>query len=536
MLLKDYIDRSALHYSDTVACISEASPVSKCTYAQLRERSYKLANALFSLDIRKGDKVAVLLNNRTEFIELYFGVTIIGGIVVPINYRLLPMEIGGIINHSGAKAIVSQEPYLERIESIRPVIPNIRTYIAVGEPKERRLWLDYETLIANSSDLDPKIDVDEDDLISLNYTSGTTGGRPKAAMTSHRNSIAQGNGHRAVVLREPGDIVLGYYPLWHTAINLYLEFVGAGNTQVLADFAPKDALELIEKYRPKDLFIPAAALTLLVNYPETEKYDISSIKRQCATGGGALPLSTLKKWFELCARDFEFILHAEAQTECCAIMTFIKITREMVPELEKQMEQLREKYGFWPAGVPVGKEGMYPIHVRLLDDEGKPVPRGVVGEFAHKGEATVRGYWNEPEVTAGVITPDGWFRSGDLGIRDENGQMFFVGRKKFVINSGGEVIYADEVEEALRMHPAVLEAAVIGIPHEKWGETPKAFVVLKPNIRTDEKELIDFTTKYIASYKKPTSIEFIRDEEMPRIASGKIAKAELKERQGKAFR
>jgi len=526
MILKDYVRRGALSYPDSIACICETSSLEDYTYAKLEDRTYRIANAFINLNIKKGDKVGVLLYNRTEFLELYFGITTAGGIVVPINYRLVPMEISGIVNHSGAIAIVSQEPFLEGIESIRPSIPNVRNYIAVDETDKKR-WLNYEEIIASSSNVDPEIDIDENDLISLNYTSGTTGGRPKAAMTTHRNSIGQGNGHRAVVHREPGDVIIGYYPLWHTAINLYLEYVGAGQTQVLADFSPKGACELIHKYKPKDLFIPAAALTVLVNFPEIEKYDISSIKRQCATGGGALPLATLRKWFNLCADDFEYLVHAEAQTECGSIMTSIKITRDSVDMLEKRMEGIREKYGFWPAGVPVGKEGMYPIEVRLVDDDDKPVPVGGTGEFVHRGECTVQGYWNEPELTEKAFTHDGWFKSGDLGIKDDDGQMFFVGRKKFLINSGGELIYADEIEEVLRMHPAVMEAAVIGVPDEKWGETPKAFCVLKPGMNCKANELIQFTTKYLASYKKPTIIEFIKDEELPRIASGKIAKTEL---------
>lgn len=530
MLIKDYVKRSALHYPDTIACICDESGLKDYTFAKLENRTYRIANALINIGIKKGDRVGVMLRNRTEFLELYFGITTAGGIVVPINTRLTPMEIAGILNHSGTVAIVGQEPFIQSIETIRAAIPNVRNFIAVGDTSYRR-WLNYENIIAQSRDTDPNIDIYDTDLISLNYTSGTTGGRPKAAMTTHRNSIAQGNGHRAIVYREPGEIILGYYPLWHTAINLYLEYVGAGQTQVLADFTPKGACELTKKYRPKDVFIPAAALTQWVNYPEFEKYDLSSIKRQCATGGGALPLATLRKWFKHCADDFEFIAHAEAQTECCSIMTQNKIYRDSIDMMERSMNELNKKYGFWPAGVPVGKEGMYPIQVRLADENGKTVPTGVVGEFVHRGDCTIQGYWNEPELTADSFTPDGWFKSGDLGIKDESGQMFFVGRRKFSINSGGEIIYADEIEEVLRMHPAIMEASVIGVPDEKWGETPKAFCVLKPGASCAADEVIEFTKKYLASYKKPTIIEFIRDEELPRLASGKVAKTELLRRE-----
>jgi len=529
MLLKDYVKRSALHYSDVTACICDISGLKDYTFAKLEDRTYRIANALINIGIKKGDRVGVMLTNRTEFLELYFGITTAGGTVVPINTRLTSVEIAGIINHSGTVAIVSQEPFIGRVETVRAAIPNVKNFIAVDDTNYRR-WLNYENIIAQSRDTDPSIDIDDTDLISLNYTSGTTGGRPKAAMTTHRNSIAQGNGHRAIVYREPGEIVLGFYPLWHTAINLYLEFVGAGQTQVLADFTPKRSCELIERYRPKDLFIPAAALTQLVNYSEFEKYDVSSIKRQCATGGGALPLATLRKWFKHCADDFEFITHAEAQTECCSIMTWKKIYRASIDMIESSMKKLSEKYGFWPAGVPVGKEGMYPIQVRLADDNGKTVPTGVVGEFVHRGDCTIHGYWNEPELTAQSFTHNGWFKSGDLGIKDESGEMFFVGRKKFAINSGGEIIYADEIEEVLRMHPAIMEACVIGVPDEKWGETPKAFCVLIPGANCAADELIEFTKQYLASYKKPTIVEFISDEELPRLASGKVAKAELRKK------
>jgi len=514
MLLRDILDRNARMYPNRTATVWGEI---RHTFQEFKERVNKLVNALMDLDCVKGDRVAVLLRNCSPYIELYFGIPKGGMVIVPINYRNRERELIHVLKDSGANTLIVGADYIDIIDSIREEIRGVKNFISVG----RRVngYLEYEELISGSSSEEQNVDVSEDDVVALIYTSGTTG-RAKGAMITQRNILTEVRNSHATIPLSDRDIGLNLFPFYHVGFVRCVTYMAMGATNICADFSPQVACELIEKEKVTQLAMSPAQVNLLVNYPDIGKYDLSSL-RKVICGGGHTSLQTLKKFFEVVSKDFEIFWVTFGLTEACACVCGKVVRREMLPEIERKMNAFK---GRKPSGVTVGTAYPY-CQVRIVNENGEDVPPWEVGEIIAKGDNVTKGYWRLPDATAETVR-NGWLYTGDMGLFTDDGEIFVVDRKKDMILSGDENIYPAEIEEVLHSHPAILEAAVIGVPDERWGETVKAVVVLKEGHYATEKDIIEFCKQRLASYKKPTSVDFVK--ELPRNPSGKVLKTELR--------
>lgn len=490
----------------------------RLTYAQFSERAAKLAGMLRELGVQPGDRVAYLSMNCHRLLEAYYGVLEAGAVLLPLNIRLNPQELAFILNDSGAKVLLFQEIFAPMVESFRNQLATVEKYVALDHvPKAG--WMvpqNYEQLLAAASGYQTDImQVDENALAELFYTSGTSA-NPKGVMLTHRNIYL--HALNVIIIFNTGSdtVELHTIPLFHAngwgvAHSLTL----AGGTHVMiSKFDPPEVFRLIEKERAQACSLVPTMATALVNCPERNKYDLSSLDR--ITLGGAAASPTLVREVEekigcICFSGYGL-------TETCPVLTTSQIKAGVDWPGDKRYEG-QARTGYALPGV----------EVRVVDAEDRDVPHdGVsVGEIIARGDGVMAGYWKQPEATSTVMR-NGWFHSGDMATIDENGYLLIVDRKKDIIVSGGENISSLEVEKALLTHPAVYEAAVIPVPDDRWGEVPKALIALKPGARLTEAELLAFCRGCLAHYKCPRSVEFM--DALPKTGTGKILKKELRKK------
>jgi long-chain acyl-CoA synthetase len=466
---------------------------SALTYAELDERSARVAGLLADLGVRAGDRVGIMLPNVLEFPVIYYGALRAGAVVVPMNPLLKAREVDYYIGDSGTSAIFAWRDVVGEASDgagqarLVPVVP--------GE---------FDGMLDARSPDNGVARREDDDTAVILYTSGTTG-RPKGAELTHAN-LARNAAVTAstLILLEPEDIVMGCLPLFHSfgqtcGLNAS---VGSGSSLTLIPrFDPGEALATIERDRVTVFEGVPTMYIALLNHQDRDTFDTSSL-RVCVSGGAALPVEVL--------RGFEaafgcVILEGYGLSETSPVASFNHPERERKPG---------------SIGTPV--EG---VEMRVVDAEGKDVPAGEVGEIAVRGHNVMKGYWRRPDATEEAI-PDGWFRTGDLARQDEEGCFFIVDRKKDLIIRGGYNVYPREVEEVLYEHPAVAEAAVIGIPHPTHGEEVGAAVVLKDGAEATPGELRAFVKDRIAAYKYPRHVWV--ETELPKTTTGKILRREVR--------
>lgn len=497
-----FLDRSKDIYPDKTSVIYERQRIS---FRELNTQSNRIGNALVSWGVRKGDRIGLLFHNSPEFVEIFLGAVKIGAICVPLNFRLVGRELDYIINNSGIRVLFLGEEYMEKISGIRKTLKNVEYYVVSGQsiPAPMQSFL---TFVDEATDEEPGVLVNEEDVATIVYTSGTTG-KPKGAVITHKNIIWCVVGYIIDKNVQTSDVALVVTPLFHVGglINL-LTNIFLGSTIVLhRQFDPAAVMEAIEK--EKITIIPTMAptmYTMLLQIPDLMHYDISSI-RAIMSGGATIPVETKKSIQKL-------FVNAKTQdtyglTESTAGATTLKFDYVI------------------SKASSVGKP-LFSIKAKVVTEKGEDVKPGEVGEIILSGPTVMKGYYNDPEATKDVIR-DGWLYSGDLGRVDEDGFIYVVDRKKDMIISGGENIYPREIEEILYTHPKILEAAVIGVPDKMWGESVKAVVVLKSGEEMSEKEVIEFCKTNLAGYKKPRSVNFISS--LPKTSSGKILKQTLRD-------
>ena len=504
---RKFPDKEALVYGET-----------RLTYKQFNARINKLANALVDLGIKKGGKVAILAFNCNQFMEAYFALAKIGGVAVPLNFRLHPEELKYIINNSDAEALIVGEAFVEIAKGIRNDLPQVKEYVAItAEPLEG--MLNYESWIAGYPDDEPLILVDEDDPAFIMYTAGTTG-RPKGAVITNKNEMVLWMLGAAFVFSEPGlpDMwnvrAFGAPPIFHLAsfgFCQFMFFLGATVILPVEVFNPAYIMETIEKEKINALVLVPAMTNFLLMLPDLDKYDTRSLQLW-GSSGAILPTETRKQIMKNFPNVRIFDLFG--MTEMSALVS------GLLPSQSKGRE------------ASVGKALPF-IEIRVVDDNDNDVPVGEVGEAIYRGPTVLKEYYKNPEATAEAMR-GGWFHSGDLVKRDEEGFLYVVDRKKDMINSGGENIYPAEIEAVLLKNPKIQESAVIGVHDVEWGESVKAIVVPKPGEELTEKEIIDFCKGHLASFKKPKSVDFI--DVLPRNAMGKVLKTVLREQYGKAVK
>jgi fatty-acyl-CoA synthase len=513
LLVNDFLRRAAKLYPNKTAIVDGDRTF---TYREYQERSNQLGHALMSLGIKKGDRVCILSPNSHYFLESYYGVTQVGAILVPLNYRLVASDHEYIINHAGVKAVLVDYEYTKVVDEIRPSLKSVEHWI-VADPRPARTtpdgWIDWDNFIANRpKTMTPHVEQDENDVTSINYTSGTTA-RPKGVMLTHRNVYINAYNFIAHLRIRHEDVELWTLPMFHAngwGGPFALTAMGATHV-VLRAVVASEIHRLIEENGVTFACMAPAVLSTILNYPDRAKHAIKTRPR--FTVAGAPPPAAFIEQLEK-ELGWEF-MQIYGLTETAPLLT---VSTPDYQNADGQDFQRRARAGVEVIGCDI----------EVLDDSGKPVPMDgtTIGEICARGNMILKGYWEQPEETARAIY-DGFFHSGDLAVWDKFGNVHIVDRKKDVIISGGENISSPEVEDALYKHPAVLECAVIGVPHEKWGETPKALIVLRSGMTATEQEILEFSRAHLAHFRCPTSVDFV--DSLPRTATGKLQKFVIRE-------
>ncbi len=496
-----------------IVCGSE-----RFTYAQFAQRASRLAGALREAGVQPGDRVAFLSTNCHRLLEAYYGVLEAGAVLLPLNIRLAPHELAYILDDAGAKVLFLETQFVAMADSFRPSVSTVQAYhLLDGAPEAA--WLsprNYEALLEGAAPHRADImAIDENALAELFYTSGTSA-NPKGVMLSHRNIYLHALQVCVAFHIEPDTVELHTIPLFHAngwGVAHFLTLLG-GRHVMLRRFATEEVFRLVEQERVHSFSVVPTMATALVNCPERQKYDLSSLRRVII--GGAASSPTL-------VREVEEKLHCQCfsgygLTETAPALTI----SPMKPGLDWQGEQRHIGQAMTGYAVPG-------VEIRVVDPNDQDVPRDgkSIGEIIARGDGVMQGYWHQPEATAEALR-GGWFHTGDMAVWKEDGYILIVDRKKDIIVSGGENISSLDLEKTLQAHPAVYETAVIPVPDPKWGEVPKALVVLKPGASATEAELLEFCRARIAHYKCPRSVEFL--ESLPKTGTGKILKKDLRKK------
>jgi fatty-acyl-CoA synthase len=520
----DFLKRALVAHSSKEAVVCGNT---RLTYGQFGERVNRWANAMRKLGVHKEDRVAMLSQNCHRVLEAFFGTPLLGSILMPLNFRLLPDDFEYILNHGGASVVIVEEGLTDLIDQIRARLETVKHFIVASDHPQPPTseWNDYETLLAEASpEPPPFIEIEENETSALLYTSGTTG-RPKGVMLTHRNLYINAINSICEFGVHERDVYLHTLAQFHcNGWGVGYAVTGMGGTHVIVKkFEPAAFFDLVAKEQVTFACMPPTMINMALN----QSIDAAMLERlprgmRVGTAGSAPPLATIQGAQE----KFGWrVIQIYGLTETAPFMTVSKVKPTMDDLPEDQKLRVQAKTGYPMIGVDI----------RVIDDEGRDVKpdSGEVGEVITRANVVMKGYWRQPEATDAVIV-DGWFHTGDRAMFDSEGFIEVCDRKKDLIISGGENISSIEVEGLLYKHAAVLEAAVVAAPDERWGEVPYAIVVLKPGAAAAESELIDFCRERLAHYKCPKRVDFI--EALPRTATGKIQKNLLREKywQGKS--
>ena len=514
----DFLKRALVAHSSKEAVVCGNT---RLTYGQFGQRVNRWANTMRSLGIQKGDRVAMLSQNCHRVLEAFFGTPLLGSILMPLNFRLVPDDFDYILNHGGAKVVIVEQGLTHLIDSIRERLTTVEHFVVASDELKSNEdgWLDYESLIsAASSENPPLVEIDENDTSALLYTSGTTG-RPKGVMLTHRNLYINAVNSICEFGIHERDVYLHTLAQFHcNGWGVGYAVTGMGGTHVIIKkFEPAAFFELVARERVTFACMPPTMINMALNHPLTdEAFNDLPREMRVGTAGSAPPLATIQGAQEKFGWQ---VIQIYGLTETAPFLTVSKIKPHMDQWPADQKARVQAKTGYPMIGVDI----------RVVDDESRDVnpDSGEVGEVITRANVVMKGYWLQPEATDKVIV-DGWFHTGDMAVLDSEGFIEVVDRKKDLMISGGENISSIEVEGFLYKHPAVLEAAVIAAPDERWGETVCALVVLKPGTQASEEELIEFCRSNLAHFKCPRRIQFI--EALPRTATGKIQKNLLREK------
>jgi fatty-acyl-CoA synthase len=491
---------------------------SRFTYAQFADRAARLAGALRKLGIRPGERVAYLSANCHRLLEGYYGVLEAGAVLLPLNIRLAPAELAYILNDSETRFLLFEAQFAGLVDSFRKDLQSVQSCFLL-DAKPSMAWAEpqnYEDLLAAAAPYHADVmQFDENALGELFYTSGTSA-NPKGVMLTHRNIYLHALSAALNFNTGSDTVELHTIPLFHAngwGVAHSLTFVG-GTHVMMQKFDPAEVFRLIESEGVHSCSLVPTMATALVNCPDRPKYDLRSLKR--ITIGGAASSPTLVREVEEkigcpCFSGYGL-------TETAPVLTTSRMKDGVQWEGQERFEgQARTGYA-----IPG-------VEIRVVDPEGKDVPHDgkSIGEIIARSDGVMAGYWKQPQATAEVMR-GGWFHTGDMATMDENGYALIVDRKKDIIVSGGENISSLEVEKAMLAHPGVYEVAVIPVPDPRWGEAPKALVVLKPGAEASELELLEFCRGRLAHYKCPRSVEFM--DALPKTGTGKVLKKELRKK------
>lgn len=495
------LEHHATRTPDKAITVFEGEAVS---YGEMTRRAVALAGGLHGRGVGPGDVVGLLSYNCPEFLETIFAANFLGATAMPINWRLAAPEVRYILEHSQARALVCGEELLGLADEATAGTDDalVRTCISATAPPGFIGIADLRTTATNAT----RAPVEGDDIHRLMYTSGTTG-RPKGVMLTHANLAWKNLAHMVEFGFTGADLGLACGPLYHVgALDLTTtSLIAAGATTIIhRTFDAATVVDELERSRVTTVWLAPAMVNAIMALPDVGQRDLSSL-RVIINGGEKMPIPLIER----IQRTFPSAWFADAYglTETVSGDTFL------------DRDSIVSKLG------SVGRPCLY-LELDIWDEEGRPVAAGERGEIVVRGPKVFKGYWRDPEATASAFA-GGWFHTGDIGVRDEDGYLFIVDRLKDMIVSGGENIAGSEVERVLYEHGAVLEAAVVGRGDDRWGEVPVAFVVLRPGHTTTAEELLEHCRRQLARYKVPKDVSFL--DALPRNPSGKVLKRELRQ-------
>ncbi len=493
------LERHAQKRKNKLALVFEDK---KFTYGELNDLVNQMANYLWKLGIKKGDRVGIYLPNCWEHIVAHFGILKIGAIVIPFNPMYKAYEIQYMLEDSGAETIVTIPelyPHVQEAERSR----KLKNIIVSGPPEPGR-W-SFGDILKEPRTWEHEIPIDEsEDLALLQYTSGTTG-KPKGAMLTYHSVFSNVRTNTNLYDYDETDVQLIVLPLFHSfgIFSVYYSIYVGGLIILVRRYDGEFVLALIDQYRVTSFFCVPPMLLGFLAVKNPERFTLHSL-RVCLCGAAVMPVELMKRVRELLGVE---VVDGYGLTESYGFI--------MTPYLD------RFRYKPGSIGIPI------PIQeVRLVNDQDEEVPMGEVGEIVTRGPMVMKGYWNKPQETAEALR-NGWLHTGDLARMDEDGYYYIVGRKKEMIISSGFNVYPKEIEEVLYQHPKIADAAVIGVPHEYRGEVVKAYIILKPGVQAAPEEIVEYCRSKLAVFKAPTLVEFRED--LPRTASGKVLKRILRE-------
>jgi fatty-acyl-CoA synthase len=525
----EFLRRARRLYPDREAVVDEGLSL---TYSEFGSRCDRWSAALQQMGVSKGDRVAYIAPNTHALLESFYAVPQIGAVLVPINYRLIADDFAYIIEHSGAKVVCVHSDYLEDVERFRYELPEVKYVVALEgltESLREAGWLDYESMLANAPETFIRPAIAEDDLLTINYTSGTTS-RPKGVMITHRNAYMNVVGTLIHISMSPADRYLWTLPMFHANGWTFVWIVTAvGGTHVcLRKVEPRAIFTLV---RDEGITLLCAAPTILIaiaNAPEevrrillpTEADSSTKASKErrsvrVLTAGAPPAAATIERVEGELGWE---ITQVYGLTETAPFITICEPRPEHAMLSPQARATIKARQG-----VELITSG----ELLVIDEQGNEVPHdgATLGEIVARGNVVMKGYYNDPEATARAFE-GGWFHTGDAAVVHPDGYVEIRDRLKDVIISGGENISSVEVEGMLLRHPAVQEAAVVGLPDPQWGESPHAFVVLKAGQSATEEELRTFVRDNMAHFKVPKSITFVT--ELPKTATGKIQKYVLR--------
>lgn len=496
MNLIEVLDRNARKSPDKDALRYEGRGMS---FSELSDQAHRAASVLQSWGLGKGDRVAIMSYNTPSFPVAFYGALVAGASAVPINHKLTAPEVDHILEHSGAKVFLFDG-------ALAPVAADVTIPTVAATLDTEAVGYDhFDAALVSATAPDP-VEVDDDDIAELLYTSGTTG-KPKGCMHSHRTVVMAGITGALAVGYSADDRVLIAMPIWHSSpLNNWFmaaQYLGA-TTVLLREYHPLHFLEAIEKERCTVYFGAPISYLAPLPLPNFDEFDLSSM-RAWIYGGGPIDPENAQLLIQKYRSDRFYQVYGMTETGPSGTALF-------------PSEQI-EKAG------SIGRTGLPGVDVMVMKDDLEPAGAGEVGEIWLKADSMMVGYYNDPEATKQAFT-DGWYRSGDLARVDEDGYLYIVDRTKDMIVTGGENVYSKEVEDALAAHPDVAEVAVLGRPHPEWGETVVAIVARSPDSTVSGEELTAFLQERLARYKIPREYVFV--DELPYTPSGKVKKYMLR--------
>jgi len=484
----------------------------RCTYAEMHARVRCIAGALAALGVGRGTRVAALDVNSHRYVEAYYASAMLGAVFIPLNYRAKPPELEHMLGTGRARVLLVSGRYLDTVESLRPKLPELE--VLVGFDGAIRSQPGYEERLAGAGEHEDEAEVDDEDTTILMYTSGTTA-LPKGVMLTHHDFSAYVTANVELADGTPRGAALLCVPLYHIAgaTNMMTTLWTGRRLVLMSQFEPRGWLDLVERERITHAFLVPTMVKKLLDEPDLERRDLSSLQI-LSYGGAAMPFPVVRRAIERFPKTVGLV-NAFGQTETTSTLTILGPEDHRLEGNAADVERRTKRL------TSIGRP-LPDVEVQIVGDDGAVLGAGEVGEICVRTPRVMKGY-------AGAESPllrDGWLPTRDMGWVDEDGYVYIAGRKDDMIIRGGENIAPAEVEATLQSHPAVEEAAVIGVPDLEWGQRVAAVVVLRPGAAATADELMEFCRARLSSFKKPETVRFVA--ELPKNPMGKILRRELR--------